>query len=156
MPNFLGSDLQVFFRFDQTGEWPPVPSEGLRVEMVRDRTYKVLEVPFFVRNIALYDVVSAVPDGEGVLWAGERVSWAGHQTLRVTPRKQQPSLSCAEVLERFAVLGVTGEELEEYQLVALDVPPDTEPGPVKSLLTTGTDEQLWWYEEACIASSWPA
>jgi hypothetical protein len=154
MPNLLGSDLQVYFLFDPSGSWPPVPSEGLRVEALSEGSFRVIEAPFFVRNVAVNDVVRAESD-DGVLWAGDRLSWGGHQTLRVTPRKETPLVTCRQVLEQFGALGLVGEELEEYELVAFDVPPDVPVQPVKDLLVRGDADQLWWYEEACIGPSWP-
>ena len=155
--SILGNDRQVYFRFERTGVWPPVPSEGLRVEDLGDGTYRVTEVPFFVLNIGLGDVVRAEVGGiEKVLWAGERVSWGGHQTVRVNPRRDTGGPDCAEVLELFGGLGVGGETLEEYALVALDVPPGVDPVPVKRLLDEGLQAQRWWFEEACIGPSWPA
>lgn len=147
-------EVQVYFLFERTGEWPPVPSEGLRAEPVEDG-YRVLETPFFVRNVGLHDVVRAEDDGSGVLWAGERVSWGGHQTLRVNPRRDTGGPSCAAVLAEFAALGAVGEELEEYEIVALDVPPGVAVPPILDLLRSGRSAQRWWYEEACIDASWP-
>ncbi len=154
MPNFLGSDLQVYFLFDPDGTWPPVPSEGLRVDARSDSTYCLLEAPFFVRNVAIGDVVRAESDDD-VLWAGERVSWGGHQTVRVTPRQDTGLVTCAQVLEQFAELGLVGELLEEYELVAFDIAPDVPTRPVKDLLVRGDAERWWWYEEACVGPSWP-
>ena len=152
MPNFLGTDLQVFFLFERGQEWPPVPSEGLRVEP-SPGGYRVLEAPFFVRNIAVGDVVAAEADPSDVLWAGERVAWGGHQVLRVNPRD---GLTCAQVIAEFSPLGVVGEELDEYQIVAVDVPPDVPLQPLKDLLVAGLVAERWWYEEACISHAWPA
>lgn len=146
-------EVQVYFLFDRTGPWPPVPSEGLRA-VPDEGGYRLLETPFFVRNVARNDVVSAESDN-GVLWAGERLHWAGHQTLRVTP--QQPGTpTCAQVLAEFAALGVPGEDLEEYQLVALDVEPGVALQPVKDLLVRGQRSARWWYEEACVSLAWPS
>lgn len=157
VPNLLGSDLQVFFRFDQAGVWPPVPSEGLTVEAVGDDGYRVLEAPFFVRNIAVGDVVRAelrAEDGVQVLWAVERVSWGGHQTLRVAPGREGSTTTCAQAASEFAALGCATEILDEYGVVALDLPPEVDAAPVKALLREGDRLQRWWIEEACVAASW--
>ncbi len=148
----MADQVQVYFRFDRSARWPPVPSEGLAAVPAGEGTYRLLEVPFFVRNVALDDVVAAEPDSSAVLWAAERVRWAGHQTLRVNPR---PPTTTAAVLAEFGALGLSGEELEEYVLVALDVPPATPAGPVKDLLLAGRADGRWWYEEACIGPAWP-
>ena len=148
-------ELLVYFRFDRSGQWPPVPSEGLRVASLGDGSYRLLETPFFVRNVALDDIVSAQDDGSGVLWAGERVTWGGHQTLRVTPTGGTEPTTCGQVLAQCARLGLPGEELEEYNLVALDVPPGVALQPVKDLLVAGRAAGRWWYEEACVGPAWP-
>lgn len=147
-------EKQVYFLFERVGDWPPVPSEGLRARHLGDGRYELLETPFFVRNVACRDVVSAADDGSGVLWAGERVRWEGHQTLRVTPRDDLGA-TLDGVLDEFAALGLTGEELEEYRLLALDVPPGTPAQPVKDLLLAGHAAGRWWYEESCIGTDWP-
>lgn len=148
----MPDEVQVYFLFDRSGPWPPVPSEGLRAQPLGEGTYRLLEAPFFVRGIACSDVVQASEDGSGVLWAGERVRWGGHQALRVTPREGGPS--CAQVLAEFTALGAEGEELPEYALVALDVPPGVPLQPLKDLLLAGADAR-WWYEEGCVGPTWP-
>ena len=147
-------EIRVYFLFDRAGGWPPVPSEGLRATAV-DGGYRVDETPFFVRNVALGDVVSAAADDDGVLWAGERVSWGGHQTVRVTTHGADGSLSLADVLVQFAALGATGDDLEEYALVALDVPPQTDPVRLHRYLVAGREAGRWEFEEACVSQAWP-
>jgi hypothetical protein len=85
-----------------------------------------------------------------------RVSWGGHQTIRVTPRKESAQITCGQVLEQFRALGLVGEELEEYELVAFDIPSGVPLQPLKDLLVRGDAQQLWWYEEACIGAAWPS
>lgn len=155
--HLASTDVQVYFLFDRSGQWPPVPSEGLRAQAQGNDCYLLMETPFFVRNVAMNDVVRAEDDGSGVLWAGERVTWGGHQSLRVTPRSEGLTpTTCAQVQAEFAALGLTGEELEEYSIVALDVPPGMPEQAVKDLLVTGAQAHRWWYEEACIGPNWPA
>ena len=67
MSSPTSQQLQVYFLFDRSGQWPPVPSEGIHAQSFGDGTYRLLETPFFVRNVALADVVSADDDGSGVL-----------------------------------------------------------------------------------------
>ena len=148
----LGAGVQVYFRFDPTATWPPVPSEGLWAVPVGDGAYRVQETPFFVRNTALGDVVAAADDGSGTLWAAERRSWGGHQTVRVNPRAGGPT--CAEVLIELEALGARGEELEEYRLLTLDVPPGVVCRPLRELLVAGAASDRWWFEEACIGAGW--
>lgn len=154
MPNFLGSDLQVYFLFEKRGPWPPVPSEGVRVVAVDADSYRLVETPFFVRNVAVGDVVRAAAGADGIRWVDERESWSGHQTLRVTPTGAASPATCAEVMKELTALGVGVDELEEYALVAVDVPPEVPPGPVRDLLERGRADGRWIFEEACLGPSW--
>jgi len=58
------------------------------------------------------------------------------------------------VLDAFAPLGVDGEGLQQYGIVALNVPPDVDLGAVKRLLRQGVDDGWWDYEEGCIGQAW--
>lgn len=133
-----------------------MPSEGLKVSDLGDGTYRLLEPPFFVNNVACGDVVRATADMEKVLWVDERISWGGHQTIRVTPRRDGSTATCADVLTAFAAVGLAGEELDEYDLVTFDVQPGTPLQPIRDLLARGDADARWWFEEACVGNEWPA
>jgi hypothetical protein len=51
---------------------------------------------------------------------------------------------------------VTGEGIEQFSLVALDVPPDADSAAVKRLLREGEHDGWWEYEEGCIGDAWEA
>jgi hypothetical protein len=60
------------------------------------------------------------------------------------------------VLDAFAPLGVTGEGVQQFGMVALDVPPDIDLAAVKRLLREGSRAGWWEYEEGCIGDAWSA
>ena len=90
-----------------------------------------------------------------MLWAAKQVSWGGHQTIRGTPRREVPDITCQQVLEQFRELGPVGEELEEYEPVAFDVPPGVALQPVRDLLVR-RDASSSSGTRRGIAAAWPA
>ncbi len=52
-------------------------------------------------------------------------------------------------------MGGTGEELEEYELVAVDVLEDAALQPIRGWLATGRAQGSREYEEACSSAAWP-
>ena len=148
--------VKVRFKLDvDEDDWPPAESEGLWAEPLGDDTYRVDNTPWFVRNLAAGDVVRAVAGSDGAFWATERVAWAGHCTIRVIPRASGPLLGDRQaVLDAFAPFGVTGEGIEQYGMVALDVPPEADVQTVKELLLAGERDGRWHFEEGCIGGVW--
>jgi hypothetical protein len=51
---------------------------------------------------------------------------------------------------------VPGEGIEQYGMVALDVPPDADLAAVKRLLREGERDGWWEYEEGCTGDAWQA
>ncbi|WP_218106526.1 DUF4265 domain-containing protein [Micromonospora pallida] len=60
------------------------------------------------------------------------------------------------VLDAFAPLGVTGEGVQQFGMVSLEVPPDADLAAVKRLLCEGSRDGWWEYEEGCIGDAWSA
>jgi len=148
--------IRFKLQHDEEG-WPPVGSEGLWGEPLGDDQYRVDNTPWFVLNLAADDIVVAHPDGNGVLWAGEKVVWSGRMVVRVIPWPHGPLMGdCRAVLDAFAPLGVSGEWIEQYGMVALDIPVNAEIDAVKRLLRAGQEDGRWDYEEGCVTEAWIA
>jgi hypothetical protein len=58
------------------------------------------------------------------------------------------------VLDAFAPLGVGGEGIGQFGLVALNVPGTADIAAVKRLVVQGADEGRWHYEEGCVTRQW--
>ncbi|WP_329139768.1 DUF4265 domain-containing protein [Streptomyces sp. NBC_01476] len=57
------------------------------------------------------------------------------------------------VLESFHGLGTTGEGIERYRMVALDVPPEADLLRIRKLLEHGEAEEWWHWEEGCVTAA---
>lgn len=148
--------VKIRFRLPQDEDgWPPVESEGVWAEPLGGDNYKIANTPWFVRGLATDDIVAAVADSDGVWWATERVRWSGRLTVRVIPWDDGPLHGNRKaVLDAFAPLGVTGEGVEKFGIVALDIPPDADLRAVKMLLSAGQSDGRWDYEEGCVSDAW--
>jgi uncharacterized protein DUF4265 len=97
------------------------------------------------------------PDEEGVRWAGETVRASGNCTIRLIVLKDGGSAVAREsVLKTFHRLGTTGEGIEQFGMVALDVPPDADLPGIRKLLEHGETKEWWHWEEGCVTSAWEA
>ncbi|MEU4619701.1 DUF4265 domain-containing protein [Actinoplanes sp. NPDC023801] len=138
-------------------DWPPVDVESLWADTVSGDVVRLTNVPWFVRGIASGDLVRVRPDADGVLWAIEHVEWSGNCTIRVAPLRSGPLRGSRQrVLDAFEPFGVTGEGIQQYGLVALEVPPGADLAGVQRVLRAGARDGWWDYEEGCVGDDWTA
>lgn len=122
-----------------------------------DGTARLDNIPWFVRGIAYGDIVTTEPDEEGVRWAGEVVRRSENCTIRlIVSRDGGSGASRQSVINAFAELGVDGEGIEKFGMVALDVPPTADLAKVQRLLNHGVAKEWWDMKEGCITAQWRA
>ena len=136
--------------------WPPVASERLWAFDLGRGRYRIDNVPWFVRDLAVGDIVIATaPDPEAHLVFQRLESRSDHLTIRLICFRRGPLEGRLEpVVEAFTPLGVWAEGAEQYGMVALDVPPTA---PLKALherLLAGEVNGSWAWEEGRITSAW--
>lgn len=149
--------VKVRFNLEAKDEhgWPPMDSEGLWAEPLGDDTYRIDNVPWFVRNLAADDVVDARAGSDDALWAISRRSQSGRLTVRVLPRYDGPlGGNWQAVADAFAPFGIYVEVADEYNLIALDIPPEADLAAIKALLTAGEADGRWHFEEGSINETW--
>jgi hypothetical protein len=149
--------VKVRFRLEHDEDgWPPADSEGLWAAPVGGGVYRIDNTPWFALNVATDDLFRAEADADGILWAGERLRWSGHCTIRVVPFRAGPLAGSHQaVLDLFAPMGVEGEGFgSQLNIVALTVPPDADLAGIKRALEQGAANGSWEFEEGCISSEW--
>jgi hypothetical protein len=150
--------VKVQFRLetDQDG-WPPASVESMWAVDLGDGTVRLDNTPWFVRGVASGDIIRAEVDDEGVHWAGETVRASENCTIRLIVLTDGGSGAARQtVLETFHRLGTTGEGIEQFRMVALDVPPDADLPRIRKLLEHGEAEGWWHWEEGCVTPAWRA
>ncbi|HEX6508122.1 MAG TPA: DUF4265 domain-containing protein [Chloroflexota bacterium] len=58
------------------------------------------------------------------------------------------------VSDAFKAVGVSGEGIEQYGLVALDVAPEADLRAVKQILRHGVADGSWEFEEGNVSGAW--
>ncbi|MFD8664871.1 DUF4265 domain-containing protein [Streptomyces microflavus] len=158
MTSISGDHVKLHFRMDVDEDgWPPASVESLWAVDLGDGTARLDNTPWFVRGVASGDIIKVEPDSEGLLWAGETVRASENCTIRLIVLKDSGSAAARQsVLEIFHKLGTTGEGIERYGMVALDVPPQADLQRIRKLLEHGEAKEWWRWEEGCVTAAWRA
>ncbi|MEU6174818.1 DUF4265 domain-containing protein [Streptantibioticus parmotrematis] len=150
-----GPYMKVHFRLEREDGWPPVSVESLWAVDQGDGTARLDNIPWFVRGVACGDIVATEPDGDGTRWAGEVVRRSENCTIRLIVLRDGGSRPTRQtVINAFQHLGVDGEGVEQFGMVALDVPPTADLAKVQELLHHGVTEEWWDVEEGCVTARW--
>ncbi|MFF7772495.1 DUF4265 domain-containing protein [Streptomyces massasporeus] len=158
MTNISTDHVKVHFRMEVDEEgWPPAGVESLWAVDLGDGTVRLDNTPWFVRGVASDDIIRVEVDDEGIRWAGETVRASENCTIRLIVLKDGGTAAARQsVLEIFHSLGTTGEGIEKYRMVALDVPPTANLPKIRQLLEHGDAKGWWHWEEGCVTAAWKA
>ncbi|MCU1644716.1 MAG: hypothetical protein JWN03_4991 [Nocardia sp.] len=150
--------VRVHFDLQVDDGWPPVGAESMWAIPSPEPDLVALDnIPWFVRGLAIGDVVRVSADSEGLLRMTELVAWSGNCTIRVIPFRSGPlEGNLQRVLDSFEPLGANGEGLQQFGIVALNAPPTADISGMKQLLQQGEAAEWWTYEEGCIGDTWEA
>lgn len=109
--------------------------------------YRIDNIPFYSKSLALGDVVSADRAVDGMLEYRALVRASGHSTVQIWfADEAHVSPTIAALRE----LGCDCEVSDLPKLVAFDVPPDVPYGAVRAFLDDGERRGLFEYQEACL------
>lgn len=138
--------------------WPPVSAERLWAFDLGNDRYRLDNVPWFARDLAVGDVVHAVsPDADSQPVLRGLLERSEHVTVRLIVFRSGPLAGeLARAIERFAQQGVYAEGAEQFGMVALDIDPTSDLPAIVATLRTGVAEGSWEYEEGRITSAWIA
>ncbi|MEV4383664.1 DUF4265 domain-containing protein [Streptosporangium sp. NPDC049644] len=147
--------VRVVFDLEPVNGWPPARTERLWAVKVGDDRARLGNTPFFARGFALDDVVVVAPDEDGVLWVKQAVEYSDNCTIRIIPAEGGRRVDVRQtVLDAFAPFGVEGEGIEQFGVVALNVPAAADISAVKRFVIQGAEEGRWHYEEGCVTPRW--
>lgn len=98
-------------------------------------------------------MATVTDEEERVRWAGEVVRRSENCTIRLIVFRDDGSAAARQsVINAFRELGVCGEGIEKFGMVALDVPPTAGLAKVRKLLNHGVAKEWWDMEEGCITA----
>lgn len=147
--------VKVHFHLEVEDDWPPANVESLwGIDRGAGMT-ELANTPFFVRGVAIGDVVETSADREGTRWAGKVVQPSQNCTIRLIVLRDGGSAAARQsVINAFHELGAGGEGIERFRMVSLDIPPEANLVKIKRLLRHGTDQEWWHMEEGCVTEAW--
>ena len=147
---------QVIFELEVEEGWPPVASERVWAYDVGDNRYVIDNVPWFVPDLAVGDLVRAVsPDSQSHPIFQRLLERSDHVTIRlICPRNGPLAGDLALAKEPFARLGVYAEGVAQYGMLALDVKPGDPLDDIAAVLGAGVDNGSWEMEEGRITQAW--
>jgi hypothetical protein len=108
--------------------------------------YKIDNIPFYAKEVACNDIVSADPDEDGMLWFTGLVEASGHSTIRLWFASRA---DVAQVRNTLRQMGCSSE-LDVDRLVAVDIPPDVPYESVREYFDQQESAGVFEYEEACL------
>ncbi len=147
-PDSAGLKKVAFHLVQDEEGYPPVTVETVWAKRIGENLYELDNTPFFATGVAWKDIVRVRQAEDGELLFEDVVESSGHSTMRViiSDVTKTPSIK-----EHLAALGCTWEQSHIEGLIAVDVPPTTDLRRVRDFLRQGRAEDLWDYEEACLA-----
>lgn len=120
--------------------------------VTREDGYELDNIPFYVKELALGDVVSVSTTPEGTLWHSGLVRASGHSTVRLWFASE---IDVIRVRGELKTLGCPSELSDLPRLVAVDVPPSIAYADVKAYLDQGEAGGTFEYQEACLGCMAP-
>jgi hypothetical protein len=114
-----------------------------------DDGFKIDNIPFYVRGIALDDIVSAERDDGGMLRYQRLIRSSGHSTIRLWFADDEER-RIISVRQMFRDLGCESEQSDRRRLVAVDIPPSISYEQIRAVLDEQEKLGVFEYEEACL------
>lgn len=111
--------------------------------------YRLDNIPFYIRGIALGDVVRASTDTDGALRYAELLRASEHSTVRLWFEDADH----VQAVRRSLRTRGCASELELDRLVAVDIPPHVPYAEVRAFLDAQEAAGVLEYEEGCVAQS---
>jgi hypothetical protein len=115
----------------------------------REEGYEIDNIPFYVTELAVGDIVSAEQDTDGVLWYARLTRASGHSTIRLWFASQDDVQKTRDALTN---LGCASEISDLPRLVAVDIPSTVPYDKIKAFLENGEKEGIFEYQEACLGN----
>jgi hypothetical protein len=123
-------------------------TESLWCTKVGDN-YIVDNIPFIAKRISLGDTIKAeYDDDDKGYYFDDFIEVSGNSTIRLYLEDESIIQKIREQLEKF---GCESEAFLSRKLIAVNVPKAVDYKPVKEYLENGEQNELWTYEESCLA-----
>jgi hypothetical protein len=145
----MSKRVKVLFEYESGT--PPVKEVESIWAVPTEEGFEIDNIPFFAREIALGDVVSAKRDVDGFLRYEALLKPSHHSTVRLWFATGKEA-EVPRVRQELRDLGCPSELSDLPRLVAVDIPADVEYPTVRHLLDAYERDGLLEYEESCLGT----
>lgn len=133
---------------DPDHPWPPYAVETMWVEALGKDRYRVDNIPFFVKPLAVNDIVRGQRSdpSSDLVWFSSRLEWSGRSTVRIVVFSDED-----EILSTLSDMGCSYERLR--QIIAVDISDGEVVERAHAYLTGKALSGALELEEACLPDS---
>lgn len=148
------AQVKIVFELERDEDgWPPLSAESLWAYDLGDGTFRIDNVPWYVRDLAVDDIVAAA-NQDGRLVFTEFARKSEHLTIRIYCLTDADiTAEAASVVEVFRSFGLYTERTGG-RLLALDIPPGSDLPGIMQILVAGQVAERWEWEEGRINDAW--
>jgi hypothetical protein len=111
-----------------------------------NENYRIDNIPFFAKNIALGDIIS-VEDDNGELYFDRLIEASGNSVVRLVIFDEKEVDNIGNELVK---LGCGWEGSHIKSLISVNIPKDVSYKKVKEYLDLGEQKKVFEYQEACL------
>ncbi len=140
----MDSRIKIGFRFENSDGESEIETMWVKESV---DGYVIDNIPFYATELALGDIVAAMPEVDGLLVFTKLVRPSRHSTVRLL---FQDVKNVAPIREQLRKMGCHSELSDLPILVAVDIPPEIDFQVVKSFFDSGEKSGIFEYEEACL------
>ena len=141
-----GNLVKVVFEL-KPSDWHNHAYESMWALPLDHHRYQIQNVPFHAYGVSYDDVVIAKPNKDGELIVQGVPGRGGHSTYRVILNPDTTDQEFEGAWSKLAAIGSTYERATD-QLIAIDIPPETDIYAAYAALESGENEGVWGFEEA--------
>ncbi|SHN37620.1 DUF4265 domain-containing protein [Mucilaginibacter sp. OK098] len=109
--------------------------------------YILKNILFYAPGYSWGDLVR-VEDRSGELYVTDLIEESGHSTVRIIFYDEE---TIKQVTERLINMGCSYEGGNIPTLISVDISPEIDYKPIRDFLEEGEKNEIWSYEEACLA-----
>ena len=122
---------KLVFALEIDNGWPPISAEGVWCEKIEE-TYKLLNTPFFIPDLACGDIFTAIADPINQnIFEFDVIEESGNSVVWVM---NNDNIDIKPFTEKLKKIGCTFEGFPRFSLLSIDVPSTVDIIALKELL----------------------
>ena len=126
-------NAKIEFRLQIEDGYPPISVESLNARQVESGQFEILNTPFFVKNVAYGDRVTAIQQQDGRLIFEACTVYSGFKAISIILLDESLDVGVLDLLRGLHCVIEYGE-FGDLRMVAVAVPPSVDYTPIRHSL----------------------